>query len=399
MTEQIAIVSALRTAIGSFNGTLSALPAYKLGSAIIKKILANTKVAAEELDQVIMGQVLSGAMGQNPARQASIDAGVPQEVPAWVVNQVCGSGLKSVMSAYQYLVSYNTLYNDNSRVLVAGGQESMSSTPHAIYLRNGIKMGDAKLIDMMVYDGLTDVFGNVHMGITAENIASKYNISRVEQDEFAAISQNKAEAAQNSGQFTDEIIPITINIPKQDSISFIKDEFVRYGVTKESLGKLKPAFMQNGTVTAGNSSGINDGAAAVMLMTLSEAKRRNLEPLAIIRSCAQAGVDPSIMGTGPVPASRKALQLANWNVQDLDLIEANEAFAVQSIYVNKEMGWDVKKINVNGGAIALGHPIGASGTRILVTLLHGLRKRGGGRGLATLCIGGGMGIAMCLQTP
>ena len=387
----VAIVSAFRTAIGKFNGTIASIPAHQLGARVFSRIAAHTGQSFDKLNEIIMGQVLVAGCGQNPARQASIAAGAPNELPAWVINQVCGSGLKAVALAY------NDILLDNEAIVIAGGQESMSATPHLAYLRNGVKMGDAKLIDSMVYDGLTDIFGKVHMGVTAENIARQFNISREDQDKFAVASQNKAEKAQKSGRFDEEIIGIKIQRPKQDDLVFNQDEFIRLGATLEALSKLKPAFAPDGTVTAGNASGINDGAAAVMLMSLQKAEKLGLKPLAIIRSFAQAGVDTSIMGTGPVPASRKALAMAGWSVKDLELIEANEAFAAQAIYVDREMGWDTEIVNVNGGAIALGHPIGASGARILVTLLHEMNKRGCKKGLTTLCVGGGMGVAMCVE--
>lgn len=392
--EQVVIVSAFRTAIGSFSGTLSTTPAHKLGSYVIKGLLSNSTLLPNEISEVILGQILTGGEGQNPARQAAIDAGLPVEVPAYTLNQVCGSGMQSIITGCCKIIASTEPY-----IVIAGGQENMSLSKHAIYMRQGVRMGQSKLEDMMIYDGLTDIFSGVHMGITAENIAKQYNISRNEQDEFAVASQNKAEAAQKAGNFANEIIPITVKKSKQNDIIFDQDEFIRYGANIESLQKLKPAFLQSdGTVTAGNASGINDGAAGVVLMSASEAKKRNLEPLAIVKSFAQAGVNPSIMGTGPIPASLKALHLANWKPSDLDLIESNEAFAAQAICVNREIGWDEKKVNINGGAIALGHPIGASGARILVTLIHALRKRGGGRGIATLCVGGGMGVAMCIES-
>jgi acetyl-CoA C-acetyltransferase len=387
---EIVIVEALRTPVGNFNGGLAKLPAHKLGETVIKALLAKSGVNRADVSEVIMGQVLTAACGQNPARQASIGAGVPKEVPAWTINQVCGSGLRSVALGMQAILA------GTSDIVIAGGQESMSQAPHAVFMRSGVKMGDTSLVDTMIKDGLWEAFNNYNMGTTAENVAKEYNITREDQDKFAANSQNKTEAAQKSGAFNNEIIPVTIPDRKGD-ITVANDEFPRAGVTVESLAKLSPAFSKEGTVTAGNASGINDGAAAVLLMTKDEAKKRGLKPLAKIVSFAQSGVDPKIMGIGPVPASKKALEKAGWKVSDLDLIEANEAFAAQSLAVAKDMGWDVNKVNVNGGAIAIGHPIGASGTRILVTLLHAMQARGAKKALATLCIGGGMGVAMCLE--
>lgn len=388
--SEIAIVAATRTPIGNLNGSLAGVMPHKLSQILFKRILEKTEIAPSEISEVIMGQVLTTLMGQNPARQASVAAGIPQEVPAWTVNQVCGSGLRSVAMAAQAISS------GFSNIVIAGGHESMSLSPHAIHMRNGCKMGDSTIRDTMIYDGLTDAFSNLHMGITAENIASRFNITRREQDEFALNSQQKAQAAESSGQFAEEITPISVQLKRQE-ISFATDEFIRHNATIEDLSKLKPAFQKDGTVTAGNASGINDGAAAVLLMPLDLAIKKNLEVLGIIRSFAHAGVAPEIMGTGPVPACTEALRKINWKVSDLDLIEANEAFAVQAIYVNRQMGWDTSKVNVNGGAIALGHPIGASGARILVTLLHAMRARGAKKGLATLCVGGGMGVAMCIE--
>jgi len=388
--QDVVIVSALRTAIGSFNGKLSTLPAHKLGEIVLRETLKRTNVAGEDVSEVILGQILTAAQGQNPARQATLNAGLPKEVPAWGINQVCGSGLRAVCLGYQAILS------GDSTVVIAGGQESMSQAPHATLLRPGIKMGDGKLIDTMLSDGLMDAFNHYHMGITAENVAKKFSISRDDQDEFSASSQQKAEAAMKAGKFKDEIVPVIIPDRKGD-ITFDTDEFPRAGTTKESLGKLKPAFSKDGTVTAGNASGINDGAAAVMLMTAGDAKKRGLKPLARIVAWAHAGVDPAIMGTGPIYASQKALKKAGWSVDDLDLIESNEAFAAQAIGVNREMKWDMAKVNVNGGAIALGHPIGASGARILTTLLHEMGRRDAKKGLATLCIGGGMGVALCVE--
>lgn len=386
----IVIVEAVRTPIGNFLGGLSSLPSHSLGSTVLSAALKRTNIEPKDISEVIMGQVLGYGEGQNPARQASIHAGIPQEVPAWGINQVCGSGLRSVALGCRAILS------GDSSIVIAGGQESMSQSPHLASLRSGIKMGNGSLVDSMIIDGLTDAFSQKHMGITAENVAKKYNLSRAEQDEFAAHSQNKAEKAQKSGAFNDEIITVTVPGRKGDTI-VETDEFPRHGTTAESLSGLRPAFDKEGTVTAGNASGINDGAACVVLMTEEEAKKRGLTPLARIASWAQAGVDPDIMGTGPIPASQKALANAGWSANDLDLIEANEAFAAQAIAVNRDMGWDTNNVNVNGGAIALGHPIGASGTRVLVTLLHELKRRDAKRGLATLCIGGGMGIALCVE--
>ncbi len=388
MTD-VVIVAAGRTAVGSFNGGLSSVPAHYLGQTAISAVLERAKVKPEEVSEVILGQILTAGQGQNPARQASVNAGVPVEVPAYGVNILCGSGLKSVALGAQ------AIENGDSSIVVAGGQESMSQAPHVAHLRNGQKMGSVEFMDTMLRDGLMDAFQGYHMGTTAENIAQKWQITREDQDKFAVASQNKAEAAIKAGKFKDEIIPVTIKSRKGD-VTFDTDEFPRFGATAEGMAKLRPAFSKDGTVTAGNASGINDGAAAVVLMSAEEAKKRGLKPLARIASWAQAGVDPSIMGTGPIPASRKALEKAGWTVDDLDLIEANEAFAAQAIAVNRELGWDTDKINVNGGAIALGHPIGASGARVLVSLLHEMQKRDAKKGLATLCIGGGMGIAMCV---
>ncbi|MGD1038921.1 MAG: acetyl-CoA C-acetyltransferase [Roseiarcus sp.] len=388
--SEIVIVSAKRTAIGSFNGAFGNTPAHELGAVAITAALKAAKVEPAEVDEVILGQILSAAQGQGPARQAAMKAGVPQEKTAFSINQLCGSGLRAVALGLQQIV------NGDASIIVAGGQESMSLAPHAAHLRNGVKMGDAKFVDTMISDGLTDVFNHYHMGVTAENIAAKWQITREEQDRFATRSQNKAEAAQKAGRFKDEIVPFTISSRKGDVV-VDADEFIRAGATYEALAKLRPAFAKDGTVTAGNASGINDGAAALVLMTAAEAKRRNLTPLARIASWATAGVDPAIMGSGPIPASRKALARAGWTVKDLDLIEGNEAFAAQALAVDKEMGWDQAIVNVNGGAIALGHPIGASGARILVTLLHEMARRGAKKGLATLCIGGGMGIAMTVE--
>ena len=388
--DDIVIVSATRTPVGSFSGALSPVPAHELGAIAVKSAIEKAGVKADEVDEVILGQILTAGQGQNPARQAAMKAGVPQEKTAWNLNQLCGSGLRAVALGMQQIA------NGDAKIIVAGGQESMSNSQHAAFLRNGQKMGEMKLLDTMLRDGLLDAFHGYHMGNTAENIATKWQISRDEQDAFAVASQNKAEAAQKSGKFKDEITPVTVSTRKGDVI-VDQDEYIRHGTTLDSVGKLKPAFSKDGTVTAGNASGINDGAAAVVLMSASEAKKRGLTPLATIKAWATAGVDPAIMGSGPIPASRKALEKAGWKVSDLDLIEANEAFAAQAIAVNKDMGWDTNKVNVNGGAIAIGHPIGASGARVLVTLLHEMKRRDAKKGLATLCIGGGMGIALCVE--
>ncbi len=388
MTE-VVIASAARTAVGSFNGSLSSTPASELGAVAIAEALRRAEVVPEDVSEVILGQILTAAQGQNPARQASLAAKLPVEVPAYGVNQLCGSGLKAVALGYQ------AIRNGDGDIVVAGGQESMSQAPHAAHLRDGAKMGDVAFIDTMIRDGLWCALNGYHMGNTAENVAERWQITREQQDAFAAASQGKAEAAQKSGRFKDEIVPVTISTRKGDVI-VDRDEHPRHGVTAEALAKLRPAFVKNGTVTAGNASGINDGAAAVVLMTADEAERRGIEPLARIVAWAQVGVDPAVMGSGPIPASRAALAKAGWSVDDLDLVEANEAFAAQACAVNKDLGWDEAKVNVNGGAIALGHPIGASGGRVLVTLLHEMVKREAGKGLATLCIGGGMGIAMCV---
>jgi acetyl-CoA C-acetyltransferase len=390
MSNTIAIVAAKRTPIGNFNGGLASLSAAELGSLVISNILAETGVSPADVNDVILGQVLTATVGQNPARQAAIKAGIPDTATALTINQVCGSGLRSVALGAQAIAC------GDASIVIAGGQESMSQSPHAVHIRNGTKMGNASLTDTMITDGLWDCFGNYHMGTTAENIAEKFGISREDQDAFAAASQNKAEAAMNAGKFSDEIVPVTIKGRKGDTV-VDTDEFPRAGVTAESLGKLRPAFSKEGTVTAANASGINDGAAILLLMSSAEAEKRGLEPLATIKSWATEGVPPEIMGTGPVPASRVALKKAGWEHSDLDVIEANEAFAAQAAYVNNEMGWDTAKVNVNGGAIALGHPIGASGARVLTSLLHELKRSGGKKGLATLCIGGGMGIAMCVE--
>ncbi len=388
--EDIVIVSAARTPVGSFNGALSTLPAHALGQIVINAALDRAGVAPADVDEVIMGQVLTAAQGQNPARQAAVAAGVPVDATAFGVNQVCGSGLRAVALGAQQIAS------GDADIVVAGGQESMSLSPHAAHLRNGIKMGDLNLIDTMIKDGLWEIFNGYHMGNTAENVARKWQITREEQDKFATASQNKAEAARKAGRFKDEIAPVTVKTRKGETV-VADDEYIREGAKVEDAAKLKPAFDKEGTVTAGNSSGINDGAAALVLMTAKEAKKRKLKPMARIASWATAGVDPKVMGSGPIPASRKALEKAGWTPKDLDLIEANEAFAAQAIAVNKDMGWDTSKVNVNGGAIAIGHPIGASGARVLTTLLHEMQKRDAKKGLATLCIGGGMGIAMCVE--
>jgi acetyl-CoA C-acetyltransferase len=389
MTD-IVIASAVRTPVGAFNGGLASLPAHKLGEIAIAEALRRGHVEPNEVSEVIMGQILAAGEGQNPARQASIGAGIPFEVTAYGVNQLCGSGLRTVALGYQ------AIRNGDSEIVVAGGQESMSQAPHCIHLRNGVKMGDAELVDTMIKDGLWDAFNGYHMGNTAENVAQRWQITREQQDAFAAASQSKAEAAQKAGRFKDEIVPVKIATRRGETI-VDTDEHPKHGTTPEVLSKLRPAFDKNGTVTAGNASGINDGAAAVVLMTAAEAEKRGLKPLARIVSWATAGVDPAIMGTGPIPASRMALKKAGWSTGDLELIEANEAFAAQACAVNKDLGWNVENVNVNGGAIALGHPIGASGARVLVTLLHEMQRRNVHKGLATLCIGGGMGIAMCLE--
>ncbi len=390
MSTDIVIVSAARTAVGSFNGAFAAIPAHELGAEVVKAVLARAKVEPGEVDEVILGQVLTAGHGQNPARQAAMAAGVPQEKTAWGLNQLCGSGLRAVALGLQQIA------NGDASIIVAGGQESMSQAQHAAHLRSGTKMGDLKFVDTMLKDGLLDAFHGYHMGNTAENVAARWQISREEQDKFAVASQNKAEAAQKAGRFKDEIVPFTVKTRKGD-IVVDQDEYIRPGATLDAMAKLKPAFSKDGTVTAGSASGINDGAAAVVLMTAAEAERRGLKPLARIASWATAGVDPAVMGSGPIPASRKALEKAGWKTRDLDLVEANEAFAAQALAVNKDMGWDASRVNVNGGAIAIGHPIGASGARVLVTLLYEMNRRDAKKGLATLCIGGGMGIAMTLE--
>ena len=389
-SEDIVIVGAARTPVGSFNGALSSLPAHELGAIAIKAALTRAKVEAAEVEEVILGQILTAGQGQNPARQAAMKAGIPQEATAWGLNQLCGSGLRAVAVGLQQIA------NGDAKIIVAGGQESMSQSQHVAHLRNGTKMGDMKFLDSMLRDGLLDAFQGYHMGTTAENIATKWQISRDEQDEFAVASQNKAEAAQKAGKFRDEIVAVTVSSKKGDVV-VSEDEYIRHGATFEGMQKLKPAFSKEGTVTAGNASGINDGAAALVLMTAKEASKRGLTPLARVASWATAGVDPAIMGSGPIPASRKALEKAGWKIGDLDLIEANEAFAAQAIAVNKDLGWDTDKVNVNGGAIAIGHPIGASGARVFVTLLHEMQKRNAKKGLTTLCIGGGMGIALTVE--
>jgi len=390
MRDDIVIVSAARTPVGAFNGGLSGLPAHELGKIAIQEALKRAGVEGGRVSEVIMGQILTAGQGQNPARQASISAGIPVESPAWGVNQLCGSGLRAVALGYQAIL------NGDSDIVVAGGQESMSQAPHCQHLRNGVKMGNFEMVDTMIKDGLWDAFNGYHMGTTAENVAKKWQITRAQQDEFAVKSQNKAEAAMKAGKFKDEIAPVTIKTRKGDTV-VDTDEYPKAGVTLESISKLRPAFDKEGSVTAANASGINDGAAAVVLMKASEAAKLGKTPLARIVSWAHAGVDPAIMGTGPIPASRAALQKAGWKAADLDLIEANEAFAAQACAVNKELGWDTDKVNVNGGAIAIGHPIGASGARVLTTLLYEMGKRNSKKGLATLCIGGGMGIAMCVE--
>ena len=390
MRDDVVIVSAARTPVGAFNGAFANLPAHELGKTAIKAALERAGIEGGRVSEVILGQILTAGQGQNPARQASIGAGIPVESPAWGVNQLCGSGLRAVALGYQAILQ------GDSDIVVAGGQESMSMAPHCQHLRNGVKMGAVELVDTMIKDGLWDAFNGYHMGTTAENVAKQWQITRAQQDEFAAASQNKAEAAMKSGRFKDEIVPVTIKSRKGDVV-VDTDEYPKAGVTVDAIAKLRPAFDKEGTVTAANASGINDGAAVVVLMKASEAAKLGKTPLARIVSWAHAGVDPSIMGTGPIPASRAALKKAGWKHDELDLIEANEAFAAQACAVNKDLGWDTGKVNVNGGAIAIGHPIGASGGRVLVTLLHEMQKRNAKKGLATLCIGGGMGIAMCVE--
>ena len=388
MTD-VVIAGAARTPVGAFNGGLASVPASYLGTTAIKEAMSRAKVEPGEVDEAVMGQILIAGAGQNPARQAAMAAGIPQEKTAYQINQLCGSGLRTVALGLQAIKA------GDSKIVVAGGQESMSQAPHCAHLRDGHKMGDVKFVDTMIKDGLWDAFNGYHMGNTAENVARKWQLTREEQDEFALASQNKAEAAQKADRFKDEIVPVTISTRKGDVV-IESDEHPKHGTTIDNLTKLRPAFDKEGTVTAGNASGINDGAGATVLMTAEEAAKRGIEPLARIVSWATCGVDPAIMGTGPIPASRLALEKAGWSVEDLDLVEANEAFAAQALAVNKDLGWDPEKVNVNGGAIALGHPIGASGTRVLITLLYEMQKRDAKKGLATLCIGGGMGIAMCL---
>ena len=388
--NEVFITSAVRTAVGSFNGSLANMPAHDLGKIVIKEAIGRSNVEASEVEEVILGQVLTAATGQNPARQAAINAGLNKETPAWLVNQVCGSGLRSVALAYQAIM------NNDANIIVAGGQESMSQSPHCSHLRNGTKMGDNQMVDSMIKDGLWDAFNGYHMGTTAENVAQQWQITRDQQDEFAVESQKRASKAKSEGIFKDEIVGVEIKTRKE-TVVFDSDEYIKDNVQLEKLATLRPAFSKEGTVTAANASGINDGAAAMTVMSGEEVKKKNIEPIARIVSWASAGVDPSIMGTGPIPASRKALEKAGWSVADLDLIESNEAFAAQSCAVNKEMGWDTSKVNVNGGAIAIGHPIGASGARILVTLLNHMKRQDAKKGLATLCIGGGMGVALCVE--
>ena len=388
--NEVFITSAVRTAVGSFNGSLANMPAHDLGKIVIKEAIAKSNVEASEVEEVILGQVLTAATGQNPARQAAINAGLNKETPAWLVNQVCGSGLRSVALAYQAIM------NNDANIIVAGGQESMSQSPHCSHLRNGTKMGDNQMVDSMIKDGLWDAFNGYHMGTTAENVAQQWQITRDQQDEFAVESQKRASKAKSDGIFKDEIVGVEIK-SRKETVVFDNDEYIKDNVQLEKIATLRPAFSKEGTVTAANASGINDGAAAMTVMSGDEVKKKNIEPIARIVSWASAGVDPSIMGTGPIPASRKALEKAGWNVGDLDLIESNEAFAAQSCAVNKEMGWDTSKVNVNGGAIAIGHPIGASGARILVTLLNQMKRQDAKKGLATLCIGGGMGVALCVE--
>ena len=388
--KTVVITSAVRTAIGSLGGTLKNIPAHKLGSTVISGAIKKSSLKPSDINEVIMGQVLTGGTGQNPARQASMDSGIPKETPSYVVNQVCGSGLRSIASGFHSIIT------NNSNIVVAGGQESMSQAPHVIHLRNGKKLGDTELIDSMIKDGLWDAFNGYHMGITAENVAQQFQVTRKDQDKFAFDSQTKALKAQKENKFDNEILPFVIQL-KKGSATFKKDEHPREGISMEALERLKTAFQKDGTVTAGNASGINDGAAAVVLMSKEEAKKRGIKPLAEIKSWASCGVDPSVMGTGPIPSSKKALEIAGWKSKDLDLIEANEAFAAQSCAVVKELSLPMEIVNVNGGAIALGHPIGASGTRVFVTLIHEMLKRDSKKGLATLCIGGGMGVAMCVE--
>ena len=389
MTD-VVIAAAARTPVGSFNGALSSFAAHDLGIVAITEALARAKVEPDDVSEVIMGQILTAGAGQNPARQAAVGAGIPVERTAYTINQLCGSGLRSVALGFQ------AIQLGDSDIVVAGGQESMSQAPHCVHLRDGTKMGDNPLVDTLIRDGLWEVFNGYHMGVTAENVAEKWQLTREDQDAFAAASQQKAEAAQRAGRFKDEIVAVTVKTRKGETV-VDEDEYPRHGTTAESLAKLRPAFAKDGTVTAGNASGINDGAAAVVVMTADAAAERGITPLARIVSWATAGVDPAIMGTGPIPASRAALQKAGWKADDVDLIEANEAFAAQALAVNRDLGWDTDRVNVNGGAIAIGHPVGASGARILITLLHEMQRRDAKKGLATLCIGGGMGIAMCVE--
>ena len=388
--QDIVIASAVRTAVGSFNGSLATVSAHELGQTVISEAISRAGVAPEDVSEVILGQVLTAGQGQNPARQASVGAGLPHETPAVTINQVCGSGLRTVAMGMQSIKS------GDADVVVVGGQESMSQSTHVAHLRNGTKMGSLEMVDSMIKDGLWDAFNGYHMGTTAENVAKEFQIDRQTQDEFAVASQNKAEAARAAGKFKDEIVPVTVKTRKSEVV-FEEDEYIREGAVLDNMTKLRPAFDREGTVTAGNASGINDGAAALVLMTAAEAEKRGIEPLAKIVSFGQAGVDPAVMGTGPIPASKVALEKAGWTIDDLDVVEANEAFAAQALAVNKGLGWDASKVNVNGGAIAIGHPIGASGARVLVTLLHEMKRRGTAKGLATLCIGGGMGVALCVE--
>jgi acetyl-CoA C-acetyltransferase len=389
--QTIVIASAARTPVGAFNGSLASLKAHELGQIAIKAALDRANVKPGDVNEVILGQVLTAGQGQGPARQASVGAGIPVDSPAWGINQICGSGLRAVALGAQQIQS------GSASIVVAGGQESMSQSMHASHMRDGTKMGDVKIVDTMIKDGLWDAFNGYHMGTTAENVAKQWQVTREDQDKFAVGSQNKAEAAQKAGKFKDEICPVTVKGRKGDTV-VDTDEYIKHGVTLEGLAKLRPAFdPKEGSVTAANASGINDGAAVVVLMTAAEAKKRGIKPLATIKSWAQAGVDPSIMGTGPIPASKKALERAGWTTNDLDLVEANEAFAAQACAVNKGLGWDTEKVNVNGGAIAIGHPIGASGARVLTTLLYEMQRRNAKKGLVTLCIGGGMGVAMCVE--
>tara|TARA_B100001123_G_C15212755_1_gene987965 strand:+ start:123 stop:1316 length:1194 start_codon:yes stop_codon:yes gene_type:complete len=389
--KEIVITSALRTPIGTFRGALKNMQGHELGSIVVRRVIEKSNLQPSEIDELIIGQVLTGGTGQNPARQAAINAGLPNNKTAYIINQVCGSGLRSVAAGYQAIIS------NDSKIVIAGGQESMTNAPHAINIRKGEKLEEINLVDTMIKDGLWDAFNGYHMGVTAENVANKWKITREEQDNFALSSQNKAEKAQKDEKFKNEIIPVILKEENNQEKEFKIDEHPRSGMKLEKLAKLKPSFKKDGSVTPGNASGINDGAAAVVLMSLEEAKKRDLKPLAKIVSWATCGVDPSLMGSGPIPASKEALKKAGWKISDLDLIESNEAFAAQSLAVIKELEIPIEKVNVNGGAIALGHPIGASGTRVLVTLVHEMNKRNSKKGLATLCIGGGMGIAMCIE--